>query len=272
MSALLVEVKLDGALGGPPAVDQPRAAIGEERIIGGQGHEHRWRVGRRGHGGERAIDQADEGGLGVVPRQGGGQGQHRAGGKADHANAVRVDLPFSRPLPDERERRARVGDLRGQARHRGLWIRPRPLRGGREHLGHRALEGRHVRRCLIEPVFEHEGGHALVGERAGDIPALVLHRQGAKSAAGRDDDRRARRLGRIRQERRQRRHRDVASEGAAILAVPGFRRGRARQDPRVQRDRVRLGGDGHQRHLVILRVSPSGQGQRQDCGPQAHAE
>ena len=64
----------------------------------------------------------------------------------------------------------------------------------------------------------------LLGQRARDIPALVLHRQRAEAAAGRDDHRGAARLGRVRQERRERRDRDVARELAAVLAVPRFGR------------------------------------------------
>ena len=54
--ALLVEVELDRPLRRPPAVDQPEAAIAEQRIVGGERDEHRRRVRRHRHRRERAVD------------------------------------------------------------------------------------------------------------------------------------------------------------------------------------------------------------------------
>ena len=115
----------------------------------------------------------------------------------------------------------------------------------------RPREGIEVCRRLVETVFEHERRDALVGQRAGDVPALVLHRQRAEAPAGCDDHRGAGRLRRVREEGREGGDGDVPRELAAVLAVPRLGRGRARQRARAELDRVGLRRDLDGRHLVV---------------------
>ena len=164
-------------------------------------------------------------GLASCPASSVSQGQHGAGRETDHADAVRIDLPLGGAAPDQGEGGARVLELRREASRHLLRIRRRSrarARGAREHLLHRAFESGHVRRGLVQAVLENECRHAALGQRASDIPAFVLHRQGSKTAARSHDDGGAAGLGRVGQERRDRRHRDVASELAAVLGVPRF--------------------------------------------------
>lgn len=257
----------------PLSTSRPaRSPCSRKGIVGGQCDEQGWRVGGHREGCERAIDVADECGLGILPRERRRHGEHGAGGEADHADAIGIDPPFLRALADQYEGGAGVGDLRRQPRDRRPRFGPWRPRGAREHLAHRSFECRHVLRRLVEPVFEHERGHAPVGERPGDIPALIRHRQRPEAAARCDDDRRARCPGRIGQERRERGDGDVACEDAAILAVPGLGSGRARQWPGPELDRVRLRRCRDRGHAVVLgmgcrREPPRGGNQRQQPDP-----
>ena len=119
-----------------------------------------------------------------------------------------------------------------------------------------------LRRRRVEPVLEHECGDAPCRERAGDVRALVLHRQRAEAAAGCDDHRRAGRFRGARQEGRQRRDGYVAGEAPIVLAIPTFRCRRARDWAGSEHDPVVLGGSWDRRHLVILRL----RGCRQEVG------
>ena len=252
VTTLFIQVELGRLLGRTPAVDQPETAIAEEGIVGGERDEQRRSVGRDGHRSQRTVDVADERRLGVLPDQRGRHGQHRAGRKTDHADAVRIDLPLGGAAPDQGEGGARVRDLRREASHHLLRVGARrPARGARKHLGHRTFESGHVRRGLVQPVLEDECRNATLGQRAGDIPAFVLHRQGSETAAWSNDDGGAAGLGRIGQERRDRRYRDVTSELAAVLGVPRFWSLRAGERAGADLDRIRLIGDGDRRHLVV---------------------
>ena len=156
--------------------------------------------------------------------------------------------------PDQGEGGARILDLRREARHHLLRIGgrrgPRPG-DAREHLLHRSFEAGHVRRRLVQAVLENEGRHAALGERARHIPAFVLHRQRPEAAARRDDDGGTARLGGVGQKRRERRHRDVAGELAAVLGVPRLLRLRVRERAGANLDRVRLIGRRDRRHRVV---------------------
>ncbi len=154
-----------------------------------------------------------------------------------HADAVGIDPPFRCPLADERERRARESAICGAraaiaacGSGRGL------LGGGREHLGHRPFEARHVRRGRVQPVLEHEGGHALVGQRKRATSCSPRSPStGRESAAGGHDDRRPRRLGRIREAKGVSvATGDIAGEDACCTGdarTPGGRRARQGQRP-----------------------------------------
>jgi hypothetical protein len=161
-------------------------------------------------------------------------------------------LPLGGAAPNLRERGARVRDLRREPGRHLLRIGARrPGRGAREHLGHGALEAGHIRRGLVQAVLEHECRHASLGERAGDVPAFVLHRQGSENPRRRHHDRGAAGSGRVGQERRDRRDRDVARELAAVLGVPRFLSFRVGERAGADLDRRRLIGDGDRRHLVV---------------------
>jgi hypothetical protein len=166
-------------------------------------------------------------------------------------NAGLASSPTS-AAPDHGEGGAGVRDLRREPGHHLLRIGARrPRRGARKHLGHRAFEAGHVGRGLVQAVLEDECRHAALGQRAGDIPSFVLHRQSSETAPGRNHDRGAAGLGPVGQERRDRRDRDVASELAAILGVPRFLSGSIGERAGADLDRTRLIGDGDRRHLVV---------------------
>ncbi len=77
-----------------------------------------------------------------------------------------------------------------------------------------------IGRRLVETVFEHKRCDALIGQRAGDVRSLVLHRQRAEAPAGRDDHCGTTCLRRFREVGREGGNGDVPRKLAAVLTVP----------------------------------------------------
>src|SRR5215472_18390240 len=106
MATLFIKMEFDGALRGLPAIDEPVAGVPEKRVVGSQGDEQWRRVSWHRDRRERTVDGADEGGLRILAVKCSCQGQHRAGGKANHADPVGIDMPLGRSLPDKGKCRA----------------------------------------------------------------------------------------------------------------------------------------------------------------------
>ena len=261
VSALLEQVELRRALCREPALDDARLSLPEERIIGGDRDEQRRRIGRNGHGGDGPVDVADEGRFRVLSGNGRRQRQHGAGREADHADAVRIDVPFRRAAADQGKGGAGVLELRSdRRRHRLGSGRPgRPSGSAGEHLLHGLFEAGHVCRRLHEPVLQHECRDPLGGERLGDVRSFILHGKGAEAPAGRHHHCGPGRVGRIRQIGSQRGDRDVARKEAPVLAVPGLLRRCTGKRRRSNLDRVRLRRRRNRRHLVLLGERRRGQ-------------
>ena len=113
MATLFIKMEFDGALRGLPAIDEPVATVPEKRVVGSQGDEQWRRLGWHRDRRERTVDVADEGGFRILAGKCSCHCQHRAGGKANHADPVGIDMPLGRPLPDKGKCRKGVGDLRG---------------------------------------------------------------------------------------------------------------------------------------------------------------
>jgi hypothetical protein len=156
-------VKLNGTIRGAPAFDQSEVGSGKQRIVCGQRNEERRRVRRHVDSCERPIDVGDERRGSVPIGQGSGHRQHRTGRKADHADAVWVDMPFSGPLADQAEGGARIGNLGSQAGGRPIGRRARRWRCRRAALLRRPREFLKVGRGLVQPVFQHECRHPAIG-------------------------------------------------------------------------------------------------------------
>src|SRR5579871_2809000 len=88
MAPLFIKMEFDGALRGLPAIDEPVAAVAKKRVVGSQGDEQWRRLGWHRDRRERTVDVADEGGLRILAGQCSGHCEHRAGGKANHADPV----------------------------------------------------------------------------------------------------------------------------------------------------------------------------------------
>src|SRR6185503_14801955 len=87
MATLFIKMEFDGALCSLPAIDEPVTGVAEKGVVGSQG---------------------DESGLRILASQCSCDCQHRAGGKANHADPVGIDMPLGRPLTDEGKCRAGV--------------------------------------------------------------------------------------------------------------------------------------------------------------------
>ncbi len=86
-------------------VDQADTDTREQGIVSRERDEHRRSIGRHGHCLERAVDDPDKGGLGVLPRKRCRNGESCPRREPDHSDTVRIDMPFGGPLTNQRNHR-----------------------------------------------------------------------------------------------------------------------------------------------------------------------
>src|ERR1051326_7822954 len=92
VATLFIKMEFNGALRSLPAFDESEACVPEKGVVGSQGDEQWRRVGRHLDRRERAVDVADEGGLGILAGQCCCHGQRRAGGKANRSEEHTSEL------------------------------------------------------------------------------------------------------------------------------------------------------------------------------------
>ena len=230
VTAMLVEVKLDRPARIEPRLNQPELPA-EKKIVGRDRHEHRRRILRHVDRPHAAVDGRDEGKLHGLRTERAVHRQARAGRETHHPDARRIDAPLRGVLQDQGVGGLGILELvgevgRGPRRRRGGrggrtggWRRGRRAAGGAAHAG---LEIFHRARRGLQPVFQYEGGDALIRERLGDFPTLVVDREPAVAAAGRDNHGGAVGLGGIGQKGRERGRGDVAHHRLAPLAEPAL--------------------------------------------------
>ena len=200
----------------------PKPCFAEQRIVERERREHRRRACGHGNRHHRPVDKAEE----RWPRRSFAgqhrlQRRHRAGRETDDADTRRIDMPPGAALAHQLERLERIlvgarladpGD--------GAALADRIAHSLADDRLERLLFGRR----RVEAIFEDEGGNAVIGKPVCDLEPFAVHRQRDERTARGDHHRCARRLRRIGQHRRDRRHRDIARHAAVhVRAIGEFR-------------------------------------------------
>ncbi len=130
-------------------------------------------------------------------------------------------MPLRRTRADELQRSDPIGDrIRGRDD-------AQTFTGLADPVGHSALhhlsERWPVARGRIQPVFEHEGGDALIGQQASDLHPLMIPGKRHEAPARRNDHGGAGRFCRVGEDGQQGGFAGIADAHVAGLAEPDFR-------------------------------------------------